>query len=112
MSNMRILGLQLQAVALRNVETPSVPARMTTVARLLSSQPRPGTARLLKLYAYADLLDTLNWKGCVGGVSLVYLSSLCRHYFSSLCIVVLANWSCEFPSLSFWSCRTRLACSL
>ncbi|CAE7879171.1 unnamed protein product [Symbiodinium microadriaticum] len=47
------------AVALRNVETPSVPARMTTVARLLSSQPRPGTARLLKLYAYADLLDVL-----------------------------------------------------
>eukprot|EP00439_Symbiodinium_sp_Y106_P080195 s82_g18.t4 len=47
------------AVPLRNVETPSVPVRMTTVAHLLSSQPRPGTARLLKLYAYADLLDVL-----------------------------------------------------
>ncbi|CAE7599527.1 unnamed protein product [Symbiodinium natans] len=47
------------AVAPRNFSALSVPVRVTTIDRLFSSQPRHGTARILKLYAYADLLDVL-----------------------------------------------------
>ncbi|CAE7695275.1 Scn1a [Symbiodinium sp. CCMP2456] len=96
------------AVALRNVETPSVPARMTTVASLLSSQPRPGTARLLKLYAYADLLDVL--KGArsaarkVDAVWLAFAAGLLPRARSAAVAMFAffyrqAGWSCQVLDL-------------